>query len=260
MKTPHSERHIQNEHRRIDRPGRRPLRRRHGHRRPYVPGHGTDAYRVLHYELELDYRLASNRLTGRAVLAAVAARRTSAVVLDMTGLRALKVQLNGTRVRKFTQRAEQLVVHCEQPLEAGSEFSLEIRYDGNPQPRRGLWGEVGWEELTDGVLVAGQPNGAPSWFPCNDHPRNKASYRITVTTDAGYRVVCNGLLVGHAMKSSRQTWVYEQSEPMATYLATIQIGRYGLVRLPDSAAFPSSSRHRPNWRPRLGPRWPGRKR
>jgi hypothetical protein len=85
---------------------------------PYVPGHGTDAYRVLRYELELDYRLASNRLTGRAVLAAVAARRTSAVVLDMTGLRALKVQLNGTRVRKFTQRAEQLVVHCEQPLEA----------------------------------------------------------------------------------------------------------------------------------------------
>lgn len=205
---------------------------------PYVPGHGTDAYRVLHYELELDYKLASNRLTGRAVLAAVAARRTAAVVLDMTGLRALKVQLNGTRVRKFTQRAEQLVVHCEQPLEAGSEFSLDIRYDGNPRPRRGLWGEVGWEELTEGVLVAGQPNGAPSWFPCNDHPRNKASYRIAVTTDAGYRAVCNGLLVGQAVRSSRQTWVYEQREPMATYLATVQIGRYGLASLPDSGGVP----------------------
>jgi aminopeptidase N len=86
--------------------------------------------------------------------------------------------------------------------------------------------------------VAGQPNGAPSWFPCNDHPRNKASYRITVTTDAGYRAVCNGLLLGQAVRSSRQTWVYEQREPMATYLATIQIGRYGLVSLPDSAGVP----------------------
>ncbi|APX00755.1 M1 family metallopeptidase [Arthrobacter sp. QXT-31] len=205
---------------------------------PYVPGHGTDAYRVLHYDLELDYKLASNRLTGRAVLAAVAARRTAAVVLDMTGLRALKVQLNGVRVRKYTQRAEQLVVHCEQALEAGAEFSLEIRYDGNPQPRKGLWGEVGWEELTDGVLVAGQPNGAPSWFPCNDHPRNKASYRISVTTDAGYRAVCNGLLVGHTVKSSRETWVYEQNQPMATYLATVQIGRYSLESLPGSGSVP----------------------
>jgi aminopeptidase N len=201
---------------------------------PYVPGHGTDAYQVLRYELELDYKLASNRLNGRAVLRAVAARRTSAVVLDMTGLRALKIQLDGSRVRRFTQRAEQLVVHCEQPLDPGAEFILDIRYAGNPEPRKGLWGEVGWEELTDGVLVAGQPNGAPSWFPCNDHPRNKASYRISVTTDTGYRAVCNGLLVGHTSRSSRQTWVYEQAEPMATYLATVQIGRYELLTLPEA--------------------------
>ncbi|MDQ1593883.1 MAG: hypothetical protein QOH40_439, partial [Arthrobacter pascens] len=79
---------------------------------PYVAGHGTDAYRVLRYELELDYKLASNRLVGRAVVRAVAARTTSAVVLDMTGLRALKIALNGSRVRRYTQRAEQLVVHC----------------------------------------------------------------------------------------------------------------------------------------------------
>ncbi len=77
------------------------------------------------------------------------------------------------------------MVHCERALNPGEEFTLDIRYEGNPAPRRGIWGEVGWEELTDGVLVAGQPNGAPSWFPCNDHPRNKASYRISVTTDAG---------------------------------------------------------------------------
>ncbi|WP_104137388.1 M1 family metallopeptidase [Arthrobacter sp. ZGTC131] len=216
---------------------------------PYVPGHGTDAYRVVRYELDLDYKLASNRLNGRAVLHAVAARRTSAVVLDMTGLRALKIQLNGSRVRRFTQRAEQLVVHCEQDLEAGTEFTLDIRYEGNPSPRRGLWGDVGWEELTDGVLVAGQPNGAPSWFPCNDHPRNKASYRISVTTDAGYRAVCNGLLVEHTTRSSRQTWVYEQAEPMATYLATVQIGRYELLTLPASggvaqfAAVPATLTH-----------------
>jgi aminopeptidase N len=198
---------------------------------PYLPGHGTDAYRVTRYELELDYKLSSNRLNGRAVVHAVTQRPTSALVLDLTGLRATKIQLGGKRVRKFSQRADQLVIVPEAALLAGEEFTLDIRYEGNPSPRRGLWGEVGWEELTDGVLVAGQPNGAPSWFPCNDHSQDKASYRISVTTDANYRAVCNGILVGHTSRSSRETWVYEQAEPMATYLATVQIGRYELLTL-----------------------------
>lgn len=203
---------------------------------PYMPGHGTNAYRVSRYELDLDYKLSSNRLSGRAVLHAVTQYPTAALVLDLTGLRATKIQLNGRRVRKFSQRAEQLVISPEAPLPAGEAFTLDIRYEGNPLPRRGLWGEVGWEELTDGVLVAGQPNGAASWFPCNDHPRDKASYRISVTTDANYRAVCNGTLVSHISKASRETWVYEQSEPMATYLATVQIGRYEILPLIPAAA------------------------
>lgn len=201
---------------------------------PYLPGQGTDAFRVSRYELDLDYKLASNRLNGRAVLEAVALRGSSAIVLDLTGLRAVKVQLNGRKVRRFSQRAEQLVIVPDEALKAGAGFALDIRYEGNPAPRKGLWGEVGWEELTDGVLVAGQPNGAASWFPCNDHPRHKASYRISVTTDTGYRAVCNGRLVSHSRKSSRETWTYEQPEPMATYLATVQIGRYAVIQLSDS--------------------------
>ena len=203
----------------------------------YVVDHGSDAYAVSRYELDLDYRLASNRLSGRAALHAVAARGASAVVLDLAGLQALKVQLNGRRLRRFVQRGDQLIIHLDSDLVPGEEFRLDIRYEGNPSPRRGLWGEVGWEELTDGVLVAGQPNGAPSWFPCNDHPRNKASYRISVTTDSNYRVVCNGRLVGHSVKSSTETWTYEQEEPMATYLATVQIGRYD-ARVLDAGEGP----------------------
>ncbi|TLM84988.1 M1 family metallopeptidase [Pseudarthrobacter sp. NamE2] len=215
---------------------------------PYLPGSGSNAYRVERYELELDYKVSSNRLSGRAVLHGVAQAPASAVVLDLMGnLRATKVQLDGRKAGRFSQRAEQLVITAQAPLQPGQHFTLDVRYEGSPAPRRGLWGEVGWEELTDGVLVAGQPNGAPSWFPCNDHPRDKASYRFTVTTDANYRAVCNGVLQSRTTRSSRETWIYEQAEPMASYLATVQIGRYGLLELdpgrhapavPQSAAVP----------------------
>ena len=104
-----------------------------------------------------------------------------------------------------------------------------MQYTGNPRPLLGRWGEVGWEELTDGALVASQPDGAGTWFPCNDHPCTKASARFTVPTDHDYTVVANGSLIDERRHGSRTTWVYDAPEPMATYLASVQIGRYRLV-------------------------------
>lgn len=206
---------------------------------PYTPGHGSAEYQVSRYELYLDYRVSTNRLSGHAAIAARSSVFLDKVVLNLAGLRVLKVQLDGQRVRRFSQRGNQLIIVPPRPLPAGTDFSLDIRYDGTPGPLRGNWGEVGWEELTDGVLVAGQPTGAPSWFPCNDHPSQKASFGFTITTDANYRVVCNGVLVSRHATASRETWVFEQAEPMATYLATVQIGRYDLRRLAFQTPPPS---------------------
>jgi len=41
---------------------------------PYLPGHGNAGYTVNRYELDLDYRVASNRLSARARLHATATR------------------------------------------------------------------------------------------------------------------------------------------------------------------------------------------
>jgi aminopeptidase N len=120
-------------------------------------------------------------------------------------------------------------------------FTVEVRYVGTPRPVRGHWGEIGWEQLTDGALVASQPIGAPSWFPCNDHVADKASYRISVSTASPYTVVANGVLESHKVGAGSTTWVYHQPEPMPAYLATVQIGRYELLELGDrqAAAVPA---------------------
>ncbi|WP_136609832.1 M1 family metallopeptidase [Sinomonas albida] len=198
---------------------------------PYTPGHGTPEYRVTHYDLDLDVKLASNRLDGRARIKAVAREKLDSVRLSLEGLRATKVQVDGSKPAKTAQRDGELIVTPRSAIAKGARFEIEVRYGGSPGPVRGPWGEVGWEELDDGVLVAGQPVGAPTWFPCNDHASQKAPFRISVTADAGYRAVSNGLLVGHQRRSSRETWVYEQPEPMAPYLATLLIGRYQEIEL-----------------------------
>lgn len=110
-------------------------------------------------------------------------------------------------------------------------MSIAVRYGGSPKPIRTLWGEVGFEELSNGALVAGQPNGSPSWFPCDDHPSSKASYRIQISTDSPYYAVAPGELVGRRVRAGQTVWTYEQPEPTSSYLTTLQIGMYGLHRI-----------------------------
>jgi aminopeptidase N len=191
---------------------------------PYSPHTGDRNLHVERYELELACKLGGNRLDGTATLRLTAVPGTERAELDLVGLGVHRVSVNGKKVA-FKHRHARLSF----PLpahHAGAPLEVQIRYGGNPGPRLGPWGDVGWEELEDGVLVAGQPDGASTWFPCNDTPGEKSAYRMSITTDAGYRPVAPGALVEHRRTSSRETWVFEQEAPTAAYLATLQIGRY----------------------------------
>ncbi|BDH59320.1 M1 family metallopeptidase [Tsukamurella sp. PLM1] len=200
----------------------------------YVPGHGNPGYRVSRYDLDLTYKVASNRLEGKAEITATASEPLKRFALDLSdALSAAKITINGRRPQRYAQRGGKLELTLASEVPAGAAMTIAIRYAGTPKPIRSTWGEVGWEELTEGVIVASQPSGAPSWFPCDDHPASKASYRISVTTDSPYRVVSNGVLVSRKVAAAHTTWVYEQAAPMATYLATIQIGTYDLIKVAD---------------------------
>jgi aminopeptidase N len=216
---------------------------------PYLPAHGNGGYRVEHYDLDLDYKLAANRLTGRAVLTAVADAPLRRFSLDLSAFRVPKVLVDGSPARfaqsRPTRSGGKLHVTPARPVEG--RFTVEVRYVGKPVPVRSRWGDVGWDELTDGALVASQPVGAPSWFPCNDHPSDKATYRIAVTTAAPYTVAATGVLTTRRRSADTRTWVFERAEPTASYLVSVQIGRYDEVAiaagpLPQVALLPTRLR------------------
>lgn len=196
----------------------------------YLPRSGTTDYAVLRYDLDLDYRVTTNRLDATAVIHGRAAVPLTAIVLDLVHLKAKRVRMEGAKRVRFTQSPTHVRIVPPVHLPAGAEFTLTIDYDGSPAPRRTRWGTLGWEELTDGSIVAAQPSGAPTWFPCNDRPSDKAAYRIRVTTEQAYTVVATGEPAAHSVAGGRGTWTFEREEPTATYLAAVQIGRYTLER------------------------------
>jgi aminopeptidase N len=199
----------------------------------YLPAHGNTGYRVTHYDLTLDYRPGAGRLAGRATIDAVAGQQLAGFNLDLIGLRVDRVLVNGSRPARYTHRGGKLRIRPAEPVAAGAEFVVEVRYSGTPQPvRTPHWGDLGWDRLADGALVASQPIGAPSWFPCNDHPADKASYRISVTTASPYTVIAGGTLESWRVGAGSTTWVYHQPAPTPTYLVTVQIGHYQVLDLP----------------------------
>jgi aminopeptidase len=200
---------------------------------PYAPERGDPGFVVTHYDLDLEYRVSSNRLVGKAELDVVAVEEITHLHIDLAGLRAGKLLVDGRPV-KFVQRGTRIRVALPRPMEARDTARVHVAYGGNPSPARTRWGLVGWEELDDGALVAAQPTGAATWFPCNDHPSDKATYRIAIDCDSPYDVVATGTLVSVRVRGSRTRRVFEQATPMATYLAAVHIGRYSRFLLAES--------------------------
>ena len=199
---------------------------------PYLPANGNFGYRVSRYELDLEYKVAINRLAGSATITAVTLAALRTFTLDLSdALSVSKVSVNGKRPAQFRLSSGKLHITLADALPAGAAMTIAVRYNGTPRPLYSYWGDVGFEELSEGVLVAGQPNGAASWFPCDDHPSAKASFRIQISTESPYYALANGELLSKRARAGMTTWTYEQAEPTSTYLITLQIGIYNRQRM-----------------------------
>lgn len=173
-------------------------------------------FHVTHYDLDFDYKVAPNRLEATATLTLTTWRELNHLTLDLTsGLSVRRVEAtNDFGVKRYRQSGGKLRITFDQFIPVDTELQLVIRYNGSPRPRHTAWGLLGWEELENGALTANQPDGAPSWFPCDDTPDEKATYTFNVRADRGYVAVTN-----------------TTARPMATYLATVQVGQFHRVAL-----------------------------
>ena len=103
---------------------------------PYAPESGDGSFDVESYDLTLDYRVRTNRLSGVAVVNAVAAIPVTAISLDLVRLRATRVRVDGDRRTAFTAGPRKLRVKLPRRMAAGERFSIEVVYAGAPAPRR----------------------------------------------------------------------------------------------------------------------------
>jgi aminopeptidase N len=197
---------------------------------PYFPRQGNGGYDVRHYDLHLRYDPATRHLRGKARITAVTTKRLSTFDLDFRRalhVRSVRVNGHGATFSQPGRLKQELVVQPAHLLAKGKTFVVVVRYAGVPKAITDPDGSIeGWVTTKDGAFVVGEPQGSPGWFPCNDTPRDKATYDFRVRVPVGLTAVANGSLLSQTTRHGWTKFHWHNAEPMSTYLATATVGKF----------------------------------
>ena len=106
----------------------------------------------------------------------------------------------------------------------------------------------GWNYTENGSYTSTPPAGADTWYPCNNTTTDKATFTFTVTVPADRQVMANGQLISSTVDQAAgtSTWVWDETEPMQTYLATVNIGKFTILYDTSPAGIPIINGVRPD--------------
>jgi aminopeptidase N len=204
-----------------------------------IPAPDDRGYDVLAYDLDLTVAVAQRRLSGIATITL----RTldpppAALRLDLVDVMAATAVTWDGAPAAFVQDGDSLVVTPPAAPAAGDTAAVAITYGGEP-PRHGLYysgmmfrayGSTTPDDPTDdGPIVANvsEPYSSHSWFPCKDHPSDKATLRLAATVPDTLIAVSNGVLVQESSPApGLRRFAWETENPLATYLVGLAVSDY----------------------------------
>jgi aminopeptidase N len=219
---------------------------------PYYPRFGNGGYDVQHYDLEIRYGPRTNHLRGVSTIAALTTQSLSCFSLDLVGLTVHAITVNGEPAT-WSRTHHELMITPAAPLSTGADLSVLVTYDGFPKAFviPSLGAVSGFIRTADGVIVAGEPEAATAWFPVNDHPSDRASYTFRITVPTGFQVVANGVRESMDTRGDWTTHVWQAHDPMASYLATFDVGEWTMRFRTTSSGVPVIDAIDPDVLPRV---------
>jgi aminopeptidase N len=200
---------------------------------PYFPRMGNGGYDVLHYTLTLVVDMEAQAFDAVAEIDAVAVQPLTRYNLDLDRLEVDAVEVNGEPAA-FEHMDGELIITPALSIPEGAPFTTVIAYGGTPNafPAGSVHDisySAGWNFIGDRVVTASEPDGASGWYPVNDHPLDKATYTFDITVlQPGYTAAATGVLTESESIGDGTRTVWEMRQPMASYLAAVQIGVFAL--------------------------------
>jgi aminopeptidase N len=193
---------------------------------------------MQHLELELKILPASKSIEGSALLDVLVVEPLEEILLDLDSLLVVsEVQLSvkgtGSIPSRFLHVDGKLHVYPSLLLPSQSLVSVNVVYSGQPlKAAKAPWdGGFTWSTTEDGhawITTTMQGEGGDLWFPCKDHPSDKAErVDLKISVPEPLVVAANGQLISSSKHSDGwTTFHWRTSYPISNYNIALSIGPY----------------------------------
>jgi aminopeptidase N len=145
--------------------------------------HGFD---IQHYDLSIDIYDANNYIEGTVIATVLAEEQLTEIQYELESLNVDEVLVNGNPA-SYTHTAGVITIDLG-TISPNEEFITTVSYSGNP-----VWIGLGMYFSSNYVFTISDPNASRYWWPCYDHPWDKALVDLTITCRDDWDAACNGL-------------------------------------------------------------------
>ncbi|HPS61007.1 MAG TPA: M1 family aminopeptidase [Candidatus Cloacimonas sp.] len=182
--------------------------------------HGFD---VQKYEITLTVNDASHYIFGNVLATVTATENLTSMSYDLAGLSVSNVLVNGVHASAIDYGS---YFTFPVSITAGEQFTTQVFYSGYPSLVYNYY-NIGMIFNNNTVFTISDPDAARSWWPCYDHPWDKAIVDLHITMRSDWKVAANGIrteIVNNGDGTSTTHWLGQN--PMTTYLVCITAGPY----------------------------------
>ncbi len=183
---------------------------------------------VVHYEIALDLPESGAAITGTTrVHVMIRKDALSQMWLDCEGLAVENLKVGGVH-RAFTHRDGRLSFEFDRAYRQNEIAVVEVRYRGTPAGKGLLIGNNKHGRRV--YFSENWPDRAHYWFPCIDHPSDKATVEFAVTAPEKFDVVANGrLMESLSLLNGRKLFRWSESVPIPTYCMVIGAAEFSVT-------------------------------
>ena len=178
---------------------------------------------VQKYEITLAISQNPNFVEGNVLATVLAEQSLNAINYELVGLAVSQVLVNGNPA---TYTHTDGIVSIAVNASPNQTFETQVFYSGTPQLSGGAY-NVGMYFQTNSIFTISDPDAGRYWWPCYDHPWDKAVVDLIITMRSDWKVAANGLregIVDNGNGTATTTW--RGQNPMTTYLVCITAGPY----------------------------------
>lgn len=192
---------------------------------------------VQHYKLTLEVLDSTSSINATMDISFRLKKNVHTVQFDFVQKDSLGVGMavdsisENNKIISYLHENNQLKISADS-LKIDSLYTFSINYHGIP---------------TDGLIISNNkfgdktifgdnwPNRAHHWFPCIDHPSDKATVEYIVTAPNTYQVIANGIKVEETnLSDSKKLYHYKTFIPLPTKVMVIGVAKFAVQQ---SATF-----------------------